>query len=314
MERFRRYMALLFIGLVLILLIIIFNQLVLLYHNLSYFNKYLGLIVPGLVVVLLAFIVGINIYALLKYPKTQRISDNPTREELEAYKEAYLERLKKNRTLRALGHEFKEASIDGQIQSANEILKVQAMEIIKDNANSVFLTTAISQNGVLDGLSVLYSLGLMIYRLVDLYENRPGFYRLIFIYGQVASVVLAVGAIEDLDLIEDQLEPIIASLLGSSFISAIPGGTSTASFIVNSLVEGSVNALLTLRVGIVTSRYLSATEDLDKGQLRAGALMEATPYLGSIIASNGKKVILAITRTLKRATLDKIRNPLVRNR
>ena len=309
MNKFKNY----FLGFLIIFLtlfgIIVLNQIVSIYNNLSTINPYLGIFVAGLCVLLLVILIFMQIYAIIRFPKVKTLPENPTQEEVKIYKELYLNRLKKNRVLRRLNYQFEGETLDEQIENATSRLKAVAMERVKDDANSVFLTTAVSQNGVLDGLSVLFTLGVMIYKVIEIYENRPGFRRLLYLYSQIASVVLVAGSIEDMNLIEDQLEPILTTLLGSSILSAIPGAVGITTLVTNSLVEGSVNALLTLRVGIVCQRYLSSPVDLDKKTLRKGAFYEATGHLGSIIANNGMLVVKSITTATKKATIDKIPNP-----
>lgn len=312
MEKVKNY----FLGFLIIFLalfgIIVLNQIISIYNNLSAINPILGIVVAGIAAVLLIILVFMQIYALLRFPKLRTLPENPTQEEVKVYKELYLNRLRKNKVLKRVGYEFEGNNLDEIIENANSRLKAEALDRIKDDANTVFLTTAVSQNGVLDGLSVLFTLGVMIYRVIEIYENRPNFRRLIYLYSQIASVVLVAGSVEDMNLIEDQLEPILTTLLGSSVISAIPGAVGITNIITNSLVEGSVNALLTLRVGIVAQRYLSSPVDLDKKTLRKGAFLEATGHLGSIIATNGVKVVKSITTSAKKATIDKIPNPFAR--
>lgn len=314
MNKFKNY----FLGFLIIFLVLfgimVLNQILSIYNNLSTINPYLGIFVAGLCVLLLGILLFMQLYAIFRFPKFRPLPENPTEEEVRVYKELYLTRLMRNKVLRKSGYEFVGETTDEKIENTTSYLKAVAMERIKDDANSVFLTTAVSQNGVLDGLSVLFTLGLMIYKVLEIYENRPTFRRLLYLYSQVASVVLVAGSIEDMNLIEDQLEPILTTLLGSSILSAIPGAVGVTTLLTNSLVEGSVNALLTLRVGIVCQRYLSSPVELDKKTLRKGAFYESTAHLGSIIANNGVLVVKSITKATKKATIDKIPNPFTKIR
>lgn len=294
--------------------IIVLNQIFSIYNNLAQVNVFLGGAVAVLAIVLLLLVVGIPLYAIMKYPKMYIPPEDLTGVEYEEYKKHVIARLKRNKILRSMNYEFVGETDEEIISNAHARLKMVSMERIKDDANAVFLTTAVSQNGVLDGLSVLFTLGTMVYRIVEIYENRPDLSRLVYIYSQIASVVLIAGSIEDMDLIEEQLEPVLTSLLGSSILSAIPGAVGVTTLIMNSMVEGSVNALLTLRVGIVADRYMNSTGTMDKVTLRKGAFYEATGHLGSIIANNGVKIVKSITNAAKKATIDKITNPFTRRR
>lgn len=309
MEKLKKLFTIGLVAFLILFIIIVLNQVVSIYNNLSTINPYLGIFAAIVTVGLLFIVVGVQIYGIFRFPKQKTLPKNPTLEEIRDFKKDYVERLKRNKYLNREGYEFHGENIDEVINNAHYRLKKIAMEKIKEDANSVFITTAISQNGVLDGLAVLFTLAVMVYRITEIYENRPSARRLLSIYSHIASTVLIVGSIEDLDLIEEQLEPLLTSLLGSSILSAIPGAVNVTALVTNSLVEGSVNALLTLRVGIVTQRYLESFEDVDKRILRRGATYESTKYLGAIIARNGANVVKAITKAAKKATIDKIPNP-----
>lgn len=307
-----------FLGILLLFLglfsIIVLNQTISIYKNLSEIHPVLGILGAGLTVILLAILIFLQVFIIFKYPKVKKLPNNPSKEEIENYKAERILRLKKNKTLVRLEYNFEGKTREQILSETDGLLKAQAMEVTRKNANSVFITTAISQNGVLDSLAVLFTLGVMVYQIIEVYENRPDFKRVIYLYSQIASVVLVAASIEDLDLIEEQLEPVLTGLLSSSIISAIPGAVGLANLITNSLVEGSVNALLTLRVGIVASRYLSSSVDLDKKSLRKGAFVEATGQLGTIIVSNSAEVIKSISKAAKKATIDKIKNPFAKAR
>lgn len=307
-----------FIGILLLFLalfsLIVLNQTISIYNNLSQVHPLLGLVALVISLVLLGGLIFLHVFVLFRYPKVKKLGANPSQEDLEKFNHERLARLQKNKSLKKLGYNFEDKSTDQILSETDLLLKQQAMEVTKKNANSIFLTTAVSQNGALDSLSVLFTLGLMVYQIIEIYENRPDFKRVVYLYSQIASVVLVAGSIEDLDLIEEQLEPVLTSLLSSSIVGALPGAVGLANLITNSLVEGSVNALLTLRVGIVATRYLSSSVERDKKSLRKGAFIEATGLLGNIIVTNSYSVIKSITRAAKKATIDKIKNPFSRTK
>ena len=314
MERFKKLASQTMIVFIILFVIIMLNQIVSIYKNLSDINVFLGAIVAIAAFILLILLIGIPIYGIMKYPTKYAVPEDLTGAEYMEYKKHVIDRLKRNKILRSMNYDYIGETDEEIISNAHARLKNVSLERIKSDANAVFLTTAISQNGVLDGSSVIFTLGTMVYKIVEIYENRPDLSRLLHIYSQIASVVLIAGSIEDMDLIEEQLEPVLTSLLGSSIISAIPGAVGVTTLIMNSMVEGSVNALLTLRVGIVADRYLSSTDNLDKATLRKGAFYEATGHLGSIIANNGVKIVKSITNAAKKATIDKITNPFTRKK
>ena len=108
--------------------------------------------------------------------------------------------------------------------------------------------------------------------------------------------------VEDLDLMDDQLEPVIASILGGSLGSLIPGTVYITNILINSITEGSVNALLCLRVGSMTKRYSSSVVEVDKKVIRRSASVEAIGLLGGIIKDNTALVVQSFGKAAKGAT------------
>jgi len=87
--------------------------------------------------------------------------------------------------------------------------------------------------------------------------------------------VFTVKAIEDFDYIEKQIEPIVASILGSSIT---PGVNMVALLLINSLISGTANTFLVLRVGLIAQKYSSPIVNKEKNRLRKDATIEASSY------------------------------------
>jgi hypothetical protein len=108
-----------------------------------------------------------------------------------------------------------------------------------------------------------------------------------------------VGTIEELD-IEQQVEPIITPLVSGSVIGGIPGASGVSTFMITSIIDGAANALLTLRVGIITRRffgYFSGPESLETKRL---ATIEASGMLGSIVIKSAGVVTDAVLKASKK--------------
>ncbi|PID82431.1 MAG: hypothetical protein CSB16_01650 [Clostridiales bacterium] len=286
-------------------LLIVIGQVLTIYSYLANINQIFAFIVTAIILsflfgFLLFFIIGVLRYPKIKEPPVQG-SD-----EYEEFLDKRLYKLKKNKYLKSIEYEFEGETTIDKLTNAYAVLKKEGDRIMKKDANGIFLTTAISQNGVLDGLTVLFSLMKTIYRLTVLYENRPNYARLIYLYVNIATVVLIARSIEDMDLIEEQLEPILTSIFGGTIVSAIPGGVTVSSLIVNSIVEGSVNALLSLRVSCIAQRYLVMLEPMTKSKIRKGASLEAAGNLGYIIKDNAVFVAKSITSAAKNVAKSKI--------
>jgi len=74
---------------------------------------------------------------------------------------------------------------------------------------------------------------------------------------------------------------------------AIPGLNVAATLLANSVLQGSANALLTLRVGVIARRYCSALVLEDRRALRKSAMAEAVVLLGSIVVEGTKRITQA---------------------
>lgn len=298
--------VLLFAGITVVLffIITIVNQLIGLYTHLSRIHSVLAIAVIVPVGLFFLLILYAPIHGFIRHPKMLAVPTETEGEYYDTYISKQYDRLCKNKALQKADYRFEGNSEEERVRHAFKALKRLSDEEIRTNANAVFLTTAISQNGALDGLAVFITLVKMIYNVTAIYENHPPLKRLLYLYVQIASVALIAKSIEDMDLIEEQLEPVLTSIFGGSIVSLIPGGIGIANLIITSMVEGSVNALLTLRVGTITQRYLCAMTAIDKKSLRRGASLEAAAHLSTIIGKNAAFIVKNITRIAKKATLN----------
>lgn len=169
---------------------------------------------------------------------------------------------------------------------------------IKSTGSQVFMTTAISQNGSLDALVVLFIQSRMVWRIARHYYQRPTLRDLGYLYAQVAGTAFLAGELEDLDLTE-QIEPIISSALGSA-VGAVPGLQAASALLVNSVTSGTANAFMTLRVGYVAQEYCSALVLDERPRLRRRAISRAGGALGSIASSGAKRVARSLVRSSRR--------------
>lgn len=194
-----------------------------------------------------------------------------------------------------------------QVEEALELLNQESIKMIRKEASAVFITTAVSQNGSLDSIFVFVSATRLVWQIAMLYNQRPAISDLTKLYSNVFGTVLLSRQIDDLDLLSEQLEPVISSLFGGSVGSIVPGVSFAATFIVDSLMEGSINALLMLRVGLITQRYLGSITKVDNRTIGKSATIQACSLLGTLITDNSKKIVDAIYNSIKNATADAIR-------
>lgn len=290
------------IALGLFLFIFVLNQFVLFYDLLSRIHPYLALTMTGLLVVTTFYLIIKVIILWTKSSKLVILPENPTQEEKEHYYQMMMDFLKKNENLKKINFDDKSLSQEKLVDLGFKKLDDLSSPVIQTTASEVFLSTAISQNGSLDSIVVLVTLIKMVWKLASIYQTRPTLKSLGKLYMQVASVVFMARTIEDSDLIESQIEPLITTILGESLASAIPGMVPITNIIVSSLMEGSLNALLTLRVGIITQSYLGMEKPESKSFIQKNASLQALGQIGIILKDNGKIVAKSVMRAAKKAS------------
>lgn len=157
----------------------------------------------------------------------------------------------------------------------NTYIKKEMNKVIKRNAKTVMVSTAISQNGRLDFFTVVVVNLKMIKELVVMCGFRPSYKNLSKLTINVFTTALIAEGLENIDINE---------VLPASTINAI-GDIPFIRPMVSSLTQGISNALLTLRIGIVTRKYLfSDANDITKETIRRTALIEAAKMLPIVIA------------------------------
>jgi len=196
------------------------------------------------------------------------------------------------------------------LESVDEALKLldeESLKIIKEESSAIFLTTAVSQNGSLDSLFVFVTAAKLVWRIAILYNQRPAISDLTKLYSNVFATILMSRQIDDLDLLSDQLEPVISSLFSGTVGTFVPGVSYAVSFIIDSILEGSINTLLMLRIGLITQKYCSSTTKLEQRAISKTATIQASKLLGSLINENSKKITDAILKSIKNVSTDALR-------
>ena len=149
-----------------------------------------------------------------------------------------------------------------------------ATKIIRSHAVRVFVATAVSQSGRLDAIAVLVTNFRLVRLLVRHFGYRPPLPTLVKIYAQIFLASLIADELDDLDV-----EGVLGHV-GFGAVAAIPG----TGLIVNSLFDGTINALFTLRVGFVTRKcLLNAGSSLTRSEIRKVANREARQELMPVV-------------------------------
>lgn len=239
-----------------------------------------------------AILVFIPVFVFLSLPKSLKPPKSEDTPEFNAYLTALKKRLASNSHLKGL-----ELSSRQHVEEALSILSKKSDEIIQQTASTVFISTAISQSGRLDTFLVLSAQSRMVWRIARLYYQRPTLRDLIQLYANVAGTAFLASELEDVD-ISEQVEPVLSSTLGALAVT-IPGVQLAASLLVNSVLTGTANAFLTLRVGIIARRYCGSLVITEKRTLRRTASAEAAKLLGSIVRQGTTKLSKALWKASK---------------
>ncbi|MEO5509416.1 MAG: DUF697 domain-containing protein, partial [Longimicrobiales bacterium] len=168
-----------------------------------------------------------------------------------------------------------------------------ARERTSSAASQVFITTAISQNGNLDTFLVLTAQSKLVLEIARTYYQRPTLRDLAYLYSNVAATAFVAGELDDLDLAA-QVQPIVGAMLGST-ASAIPGLGGATTIFMNSVMTGTANAFLTLRVGTIASQYCRSVVLPEKKTIRRRAVVQATGMLGAIAVEGSRRVLASVT-------------------
>lgn len=282
-------------------ILFIINQVASIYNNVYAMNPLLGNIVLGVLILVFAALFIIPIVLYFKLPKPLK---HPTNE---AEKIIFLKqigkRLTNNKHLQGQNFDF---SKEEEIKKALKILDDRADISIHKNAQNVFLTTAISQNGKLDALTILVTQTKMVWEIAHIYWQRPALRDLFNVYANVGATAFLASEIENLD-ISRQIEPIMSAMLKSPG-KALPIVGHAAHIITDSILEGSINAFLTLRVGIITKRYCDSLEAFDKQAVRRNAFIEASSLLKTLVVKSSGQVINSILNATKRMGTNTIKS------
>jgi hypothetical protein len=215
----------------------------------------------------------------------------------DAYLQALRVRLAANLRTRHMPLATKE-----EIENAVQHLSAEADSVVRRTASTVFLSTALMQNGRLDGLIVLFIQIQMVGRIARIYVQRPSPRELARLYANVAGTAFVASGLESLDLGE-MVAPLAVSVV-PALKGGIPGLSGISALLVKCVSNGAANAFLTLRVGEVARRYCELTSRCPPELIRKSATAAAVQHLGRIVRENGALVVRKIWASTGRALID----------
>lgn len=268
----------------------------------------LGYAAFGALLLLYAVCAGVPVVMFLRLPRPL----SPPADETDPAFPRHLERLA-GRLARNphLGGVRVDAGDRASVEAALARLHLRARDEMLRTAGVVFLTTAISQSGRLDALTVLIAQSRMVWRIAHLHAQRPALRDLLALYANVAVTVFAAESLEDLDL-EEIVEPVLTPVVAGSALGAVPGFAGVATFVTQAVLEGAFNAFLTLRVGCVANRYCAALVRPERGALRRSATAEAAAMLPGVVMAGAERVSAAVWAAARRSTVGERASALTR--
>jgi hypothetical protein len=225
----------------------------------------------------------------------------PPEEEFGPKHDAYLEAL---RVRLAVNPRLRDNPLTtyAEIENAIRILSIEADSVVRRTASTVFLSTALMQNGRLDALILLFTQIQMVGRVAHIYVQRPSPRELIRLYLNVAGTAFISSGLESLDLGE-MVAPLATSVV-PALKGGIPGLSGISALLVKCVSNGAANAFLTLRVGEVARRYCELTSRTSPELIRKSATAAAVQHLGRIVRENGALVVRKIWESTGRALID----------
>ena len=237
-----------------------------------------------------AGLVGVPLVMVLRLPSPLIPPENENGPEFDAHLKKLGERLVASPLLAG-----RDLSDRHGIEDALDVLAARTNEIVRQSATGVFLATAVSQSGRLDGLVVLAAQLRMVWKIAHLYSQRPAARDMMHLYANVAGTAFVAGELQEIDLGE-QVEPVVSAAL-SALGASLPGLQVAGAVLTNCVLDGSANAFLTLRVGMIAKRYCGALVVADKAAVRRAATAEAAGYLGVIVADGSARLTKAVWKS-----------------
>jgi len=217
--------------------------------------------------------------------------------------DAYLQALRARLAINPRTHDLPLVTPE-EIEHAVGHLSNEADKVVRRTASMVFLSTALMQNGRLDGLVVLFTQIQMVNRVARIYVQRPSPRELVRLYANVAGTALIASGLESLDLGE-MIAPLATSVV-PAIKGGIPGLSGISALLVRCISNGAANAFLTLRVGEVARRYCALTSRCSRDAIRKSATAVAVHHLGRIVRENGALVVRKIWEAARDSGVSKV--------
>lgn len=276
-----------------VFILLVVNQLVSFYSNLEKIHPILAIAGTSIVGIIIIGLAATPFILIAKLPAPLPFPDSKS--DLEEYQRLFKEKLSSHPVARENKLDPHEKE---DLVKIDQLLKEKADKIIFESASAVFISTAISQNGKLDAFTVLAAQIRIIWKVAHIYWQRPNLKNLQQLYTNVAISAMAASSIEQIDL-SQQIQPIVNAMLKSPG-KHIPVVGNAAHIVTDSILEGTVNAFLTLRVGVLTKNYCFP-EVRNINDIKLNSFFEASGLLKTLVIKSSTKVVEGILKAGKNA-------------
>lgn len=229
-----------------------------------------------------------------RLPKALTPPPNADDPQYEAFLQAFMARLRTNPRLAGM-------AIDNEADVVNACAKLgdDVDALIRETASTVFVSTAIMQNGRLDGLVVFLMQVRLVWRIAQIYTQRPSPRQMLYLYSNVGVNALVAENLQEIEFMEIAA-PIVTAIV-PSLKGAFPGFQGVSTLLVNSLASGCSNAFLTLRVGLMARMYCESLTRPDASLLKQNATAQAMSMVSGIARTQGARVVKSSWQAVSRA-------------
>lgn len=292
------------VGLALLALVGLLGAGLSLYREAAAVHPALGIAVFVLMGAGVCLLVVVPVVQVARLPGTLSRPAETSGPRWERFVRRYARRMTRNARLRNRGEGHADlqaalaggdaAALEAEVQRAVSHLDALARDVVARHAAAVFAATAVSQSGRLDSLIVVSAQLRMVREIAEIYWQRPRPRELWTLYASVGAAAFVAGELQDSEVLAVLGAPVTAGISG--FIP-LSGTDPLVSLLVNSLLDGSANAFLTLRIGALARRYCGLRLEGDRHQIARSATVEAASLLGGVV-SQGAGRIAGMTRRL----------------
>lgn len=309
----RRLVLPVLLGLGLLAVLTVGAAVLVLYREAAAAHPLLGVAVVAVALLGVGLLVVWPVATVLAMPRALRAPDPGDSRAWSRYVRRYAARLARNPLLAAEWDEHgtlvaalrqRDGSVEvlvERVEAAVARLDGIARARIQEHAARVFAMTAVSQSGRLDTIVVIGAQLRLVRDVARVYVQRPSSAELLRLYANVGASAFVAGEIEDSEILAVLGAPVSAALTS---LVPLQGTDPLISMLVSSLMDGSANGFLTLRVGAIARRYCGLRPDSHRRAVATSASLEAAGLLGGAVTDGARRVARATRRLVVQSAVE----------